>query len=168
MANVDNEFGFRLSRKRGKCVESNPYTAASGSDIAEGAPVKLQADGTVAEYAQGDGKILGVAAATYKDGVDSKIYVYDDPEAVFEGQATTFAAADVGANCDVIAAPTDDPLTGRSGQAFDGATYAATAALPFKVIGLADRDGNEEGANAKIDCKLNNCVKGSGDGSAGV
>jgi len=168
MANVNNKFGFRLSRKRGKCVESNPYTAAAGADIPEGSPVKLQANGSVAVYAAGDGKILGVAAATWKDGSIHPVFVYDDPESVFEGQATTFSSVDVGQNVDVAATPTTDPSTGRSGDGFDGATYASTAALPFKVLGLSDRDGNEFGAFAKIDCKLNNSVKGSGDGSTGV
>lgn len=168
MANIDSPFGFLLSRKRGKCVETNEYTVGAVQIIREGMPLSLTSGGIVAPYT-GTGKILGVAAhsANGNEG-DTKIAVYDDPEAVFEAQASTFAAADIGANALVGSIGTVDPLTGRSTAFVDGATYAVDASHPFKVVDFSDREGNEYGAFAKIYVQLNNSVRGSGDGSTGV
>lgn len=168
MANVDEKFGFRLSRKRGKCVEAVQYRKKAGVAIYEGDLLKLDANGEADLFVAGDGKCLGVAAHTSKAASTSPIAVYDDPEAIFEAQASTAVAADGGANADIAAAPTPNTDLGRSGQQVDGATFAATPTLPLKVLELSDRDGNEAGAAAKVYVKLNNCVKGSGDGSTGV
>lgn len=71
------------------------------------------------------------------------VLVADDPTLVFEAQTVgaTFAAADVGQNCevDVTAGSTS---TGSSGMGIDLANKGTTATLPLKVVGFPNRPDN--------------------------
>lgn len=165
MANVDKVYGFRLERSEGKCIVANKYVKQAGAAFYPGDTVKLEATGDVSKYAAGEGKILGVVAE-YEDAASTECFVYDDPSAVYRVQATTATAADVGANADISATDTPDTNLRQSGNEIDGGTFAATATLPWKVEGIAA--GQEDGADADVLVKMNNCVKGSGDGSTGI
>lgn len=101
---------------------------------------------------------------------DRYLMVADDPNTVFEGQTSgaTFAAADVGQNCepDVAAGNTS---SGASGMTIDLSTKAATATLPLKVVGFPYRPDNNIGdayTNAYV--VINNHQFKGGTGTAGV
>ncbi len=101
---------------------------------------------------------------------DRYLLVADDPNVVFEGQTSgaTFAAADVGQNCepDVAAGNTS---SGASGMTIDLSTKATTATLPLKVVGFPYRPDNNIGdafTNAYV--VINNHQYKGGTGTAGV
>lgn len=101
---------------------------------------------------------------------DRYVMVADDPTLVFECEAmgATFAAVDVGLNCevDVTAGSTS---SGASGMAADLSTKAATATLPLKIVGFPHRPDNNIGdAYVNIYVKINNHEYKGGTGTAGV
>lgn len=166
MANVDRIYGFRLFKNAGREIRAVKYTKTAGAAIYPGDAVKLIAAGTVSKFAQGDGKVLGVCAE-YATSAATEIYVYDDPQALFEAQITTFAAADVGLNTDISGTDTPDTDLRQSGNELDAGENATTVGLPFKLLGLSPKAGNEVGADADVLVKMNNSVLG-GDGSTGI
>ena len=74
----------------------------------------------------------------------------DDPNAIFEVQAATAAATDVGGNANLVLAANNGFV---SGWTLAG-TYGTTAAQ-CRVLGLAPRHDNEFGAYAKLLVRIN-------------
>ncbi len=175
MANVDRKSGLTAVRHYGGgTVRANEYKVASalGSNIFTGDLVKsVGTDMTVTVCAAGDravgvfrgcqyfnsiGEVIFSAywpTGTVTSGsVAAKAMVIDDPEVLFEVQATTIAAGDVGNFADITAGTAGSTITGISGMQLDGATLTATTATggQLKVVALADRVGNAYGSNAKV------------------
>jgi hypothetical protein len=97
-------------------------------------------------------------AATSTD----EIAICDDPDAVFEIQASADAqAADVFANADIVATSGDTALL-RSKHALDSSTIAATNTLPLKILGLSKIDDNAYGSYARVKVKINQHAYSSG------
>lgn len=69
------------------------------------------------------------------------------PLFVVQSSGTVFTIADVGANADV-AIGTGNTSTGQSGASLDQATLAATATLPFRIVGLYSDYGPPGSAGA--------------------
>jgi hypothetical protein len=84
--------------------------------------------------------------------------VADDPDALFEAQensgGTAFTVNDVGLNCNFIVAA-GSTVTGLSGVELDTSTEATTNTLDLKIVGLARRQDNAIGANAKWLVRIN-------------
>lgn len=76
--------------------------------------------------------------------------VVDDPDAIFEVQAATMAATDVGANADLVAGANNGFV---SGYTLSGTAAAATAQC--RILGLVNRPDNEFGPFAKVLVKIN-------------
>ncbi len=76
--------------------------------------------------------------------------VVDDPDAIFEIQAATMAATDVGANADLVAGANNGFV---SGYTLSGTAASATAQC--RILGLVNRPDNEFGAYAKMLVKIN-------------
>lgn len=168
MASVDKVYGFRLYDTAGKQPYCRKYTKTTGAAIYPGDAVKLVAAGTVSKFANGDGKVLGIAAE-YATSASTEVWVYDDPGFRYEVQADTAAAADIGLNADISGTDTADTDLRTSGNELLNATFAVTATLPFKILEISDNPDNDEaGANVDLIVGLNNCVLGGGNGSTGI
>ena len=83
-------------------------------------------------------------------GVTYYALVADDPNLVFEVQAATAAATDVGANADLVAGSNNGYV---SGYTLSGTTGSATAQC--RILGLVNRPDNAFGAYAKLLVKIN-------------
>ncbi|MGL5736163.1 MAG: hypothetical protein ACRCYS_14965 [Beijerinckiaceae bacterium] len=113
--------------------------------------------------------VVGVVVAVAPDTRDSLtyraastarlVYVADDPNLVFEVQdlatGTPIAAADIGLNVNLAAAPVVNTFTGKSGAVLDNATKAVTATLDYKIVGFVNRPDNEPGAAGKWLVRVN-------------
>jgi hypothetical protein len=152
MANTNKPQGFELSQSEGKEYRTRAYRKATGDVIAIGDPVSIAAGGDVELFDNGDTSGLLGVSLEYKAGTDtSDILICDDPEAVYEVMVLgNFALADIFLNADVNAGTVSNK---RSGAALTG--LAAGATLPFKIIGLAAREGNEVGSFARVLVKPN-------------
>ncbi len=94
------------------------------------------------------------------------VLVHTDPNTLYEVQANTaLVAANIGLNASMTVAA-GSASSKRSGFTLDAATLATTATLPLKVVGLAQRTGNEFGANNKVVVKINNSTEANA--TAGV
>jgi hypothetical protein len=155
MANVNAPFGARLLDSEGKEIRVKRYKKKTGAAIFQGDFVKMASTGDV-EVATASGALLGVAAE-YKAATDtSDIAVIDDPEAVFEIQASAnVTAADVFANAQLVVTTGDTSLL-LSKHALDSANIADTATHQLKILGLSSIDDNAYGSYAKVKVKINN------------
>ncbi len=155
MANINSPFGARLIDSEGKEIRVRRYVKKTGSAIFQGDFVKMASTGNV-EVATASGALLGVAAE-YKAATDvSEIAIIDDPEAVFEIQASADAQqADVFANAQLVVTSGDTGLL-RSKHALDSANIATDATHQLKILGLSSIDDNAFGSYAKLKVKINN------------
>lgn|SRR5574343_88062 len=102
------------------------------------------------------------------------VLVADDPQLVFEVEATnagsaySFAVADVGLNANIYAGA-GSTTTGTSAHSLDMGDKGTTATLPFKVIGVSRRIDNDATGNyTKVLVRFNNHQFNGGTGTAGV
>lgn len=96
------------------------------------------------------------------------VYVADDPQTVYECQASgTIAATTVGMNANHADAG-GSTVTGQSGETVDFGTAAVTATLTLKILDFVQSPENEVAAAAKVRVKINNHQLASGTGTAGV
>lgn len=102
-----------------------------------------------------------VSGTVTKGSAGAEAFVYDDPQIVFEVQASAgFAAANPGQFAGIVAtAP--DAATGRSKQALDSADISGTLDN-LKILGLAPRAGNEYGNYARVEVLLAFHARNSG------
>lgn len=148
MANKNQPRGLR---PHGRVLRMRPYVA--GSTIYANAAVSLAADGQV--DAATSGKLLGVAA-NYATA-NQTVFVYDDPQQLFEVEGdTAVAAADIGLNC-TLNAGTDSTTYKLSGQTADiDGTMADTATLSLQILGHVPQSDNEVNAvNNDIVVRIN-------------
>jgi hypothetical protein len=171
MANTSRKAGLIPLRRLVHGPEtSNIYNIASGYNTAlyHGDPVQMTGTGRNIQQCAAGGVPVGVfIGCEYVDANNRiifskhwpasqtsltavKAYVVDDPDAVFEIEADSAAAGDVGALCDwVIAA--GSTLTGVSATyaAVTGAT--ATTGKSLRILGLRELPDNAYGAYAKLE-----------------
>jgi hypothetical protein len=185
MANTNAPFGFKPVRHlAGGTIRSNEYTInTSGTtgfndNIFCGDAVVLNADGTIeigavanrvtgifdgCQYVASDGSIVfsrnWVASTAVKTGTSITCWVYDDPNIVFEVQATTYAATDKGLIIDHVVG-TGNTSTGQSGSYADMGDTTVTSG-GFRVLGLVPRVGNEVGSYARIEVKMSDSTLAS-------
>lgn len=138
MANLNQPKGLI---PHGRILRMRPYTA--GDTVYANAAVTLSSDGAI--DAATTGKMLGVAS-NYAT-VGQTVYVYDDPQQLFEIQAdTAVAITDLGLNC-TLNAGTDSTTYKISGQSADiDGTMADTAALSFQILAIVPRNNNAANA----------------------
>lgn len=151
----------------------NIYKVADATALAIGDPVKSTGSASADGYAEvtvalaGDtlrGVVVGVGRTPtvlanwsnldtiVKPALAPGYYalVIDDPNAIFEIQAATAAAGDVGANADLVAAVNNGYVSG-----YTLAGVYGTATAQCRVLGLVNRQENEFGAFAKLLVKIN-------------
>ncbi len=172
MANTNAPQGFKPVRHYGGgVVRANQWlintsgTTGFNDNIYSGDPVILNADGTI-EIAAAAAGFLGVfdgceyvaadgtpvfsrrwpASTSVLSGSSIKAYVYDDPMIVYEIQANTAAATDVGLVCDFVVG-SGNATTGQSGTYADPSD---TTGGSLRILGLVPRADNAYGAYAKI------------------
>lgn len=79
-------------------------------------------------------------------------------DAIFEIQddgSAALSADSVGLDADIINTDTVNTTTGISGAELDATTPAANATYQMKIIGLADKEGNDLGINAVWEVVIN-------------
>lgn len=156
--------------------QGNIYSVAAeyGTALAIGDPVKssgtASADGYAGvERADAGDPIRGVVVGLGRNptvlanwgNLDSTVrpasapdvwyaLVADDPNLVFEVQAATAAATDVGSNADLVAGSDNGYV---SGYTLAGSFGTGTAQC--RVLGLVNRPENDFGAYAKVLVKIN-------------
>lgn len=180
MANTDNPNGFTPVRHlTGGCIRMSEYPIASGesdASIFTGDLVVLDADGYIAAAAATDTNIVGVfAGCTYTNTSGEIVYakhwtsgtttqgsaaatanVYDDPDVVYAAQHDgTGVLADNGATFDILATA-GSTANGRSSMEIDTSTTGTGGQV--RQIGLINRPDNAWGANAEVECLINEHV----------
>lgn len=155
MSNPNNPFGFDLSKNEGKAARVRYYDKGANA-IYPGDVLTLIAAGKADVSAAGD-KVLGVAAEYKSAASTDKVAVYDDPEEEFIVQVSAgyVDPTDVGQNANIVATAGDSTLK-ESNHAIDSTTFAVTATLQFKIMGLYVHGDNASGTNAIIRVKPNN------------
>lgn len=96
------------------------------------------------------------------------VYVADDPNTVYEAQASgTVAATTAGLNANHADAG-GSTVTGKSGETVNFATASTTATLTLKILDFVQSPENEVDTSAKVRVKINNHQLAGGTGTAGV
>ena len=178
MANADTPMGFRPRRliNGGTVPSVNAYPLASAyaSNIFTGDAVVLTSGklavataastgllGSFAgcQYTASNGDIVFSAhwpASTVTSGsVDAVGYVYDNPDTVFEAQASDDVAFVLATHnltlCDLVSTHAGSTVTGQSKQEL---LVGTTGDEQFLVLQLIDRVNNAVGNWAKVECRI--------------
>lgn len=174
MANVNAPFGFKpvKSASGGTSVTVNYYKVASGSlRIGKGDLLNLNSSGFVAREtsAVAVGPWIGVSmvdtgGVTAAGGIF--IPVCDDPQAIYEVQASTAAIAQTDFNTTVKAngSTVPDSALGYSKNVLTATL--ATASNGVRILRLAVRADNVLGASCVVEARLN--ATNAAPGTAGV
>jgi hypothetical protein len=127
-----------------------PYVA--GSTVYPGDALALASDGQVDTATSG--KMIGVAS-NYAT-VGQSVFVYDDPQQLFEVEAdTAIATTDIGLNC-TLNAGTASTLYKRSGQSVAASTIATTDTLSLQILShVPQADNTANSANNDIIVRIN-------------
>lgn len=141
----------------------------AGSADADGIPSVTRATAAGGSYLLGAVIAVEPTLGAGASGRDSTVYraasteryvwVADDPNTEFliqeDAVGGALAVADVGLNADLIAGSANATY-GQSGWMLDTSTKATTNTLQLRILGFAQRVGNEVGnANAKVRVKIN-------------
>ena len=143
----------------------------AGSGDANGVPSVTKA--TVGSGNRITGAIVGwlptprlIADGYRATATEAYALVADKPEQLFEIQASTAAATDIGNNIN-LAAATGARLT-QSATIADGASIGTGATKQLRIKGLIQRSDNETGAYAKLLVTINTPTGTGAAGSTGV
>ena len=124
---------------------------AAGGNYLLGAVVAVEP--TMGAGANGRDSTVHRAASTAR-----YVWVADDPNTEFliqeDAVGGALAATDVGLNADLISGSASTAYS-QSGWQLDTSTKATTNTLQLKILGFAQKVGNEIGANAKVRVKIN-------------
>jgi hypothetical protein len=98
----------------------------------------------------------------YASGVtDAQAYVVDDPDVLFKMAAVSsgttiafYGQTVVGTNAALIQ-NSGSTTTGDSAIALDGASFAATASLPIRIVDVVPDTANSSGSFCEFVCKFN-------------
>lgn len=179
MANNDNPQGLQAIRHRngapfngsgslyfvdaahaGAIAPGDPVTVTGTADSTGIAAVDISTagdtnpiTGIVIGRTNGEGTLLQDDSVILPATTEGYLLVADDPDIVFEAQATTIAVTDVSSNAALVAGAAS---VNQSGWEVDGATYGTAATLQVKVLRLVRSVDNEVGANAKVEVMINN------------
>lgn len=167
MANINAPFGLRVVQSEGKEYRVRRYPKKSGNAIYPGDPVIADASGAV-DLGTAGGALCGVAIEYGASTSTTPIAIVDDPEAVFEIQASAnLLALDLFQNAD-LSTGTPDSVLRRSTFKLNSAAMDTTATRQLKVLGLSSVGTNAYGSYARVNVKINNHIFKGGTGSAGV
>lgn len=176
MANIDAPSGLipRRSFVGGAEVQTRPYYIQSGLAANIGLYSPVKPTGTAKRVTlgvPGDTLVGSFAGVTYTDTTGTVVYsknwvsgtatlnsvdaialVYDDPQTLFEVQASAaFTSGDIGLNADLTS---DVPTGGVSRAEVDSTTFT-TAIAQVKILDVIRDDSNEITANAKLLVQIN-------------
>lgn len=161
MANANVPFGAILLDSEGKQFRVRRFPKKSGNAIYAGDFVIQDATGTV-DVATAGAKLLGVAIESKAASSTDDIAVIDDPDAVFEVQASAnVASTDVFANADIVATAGDSALS-HSKHTLDSSSINTTNTLQLKILGLSKVASNAYGSYAKVKVRINQHAYSSG------
>lgn len=179
MANINRAAGLIPVRHNagGTPQRTNAYSIADGyaTDIFRGDLVKSTGTGKqVAKSAAGNLSVGVFAGCEFVDTSGAVIFkpfwpastsvqagtkviswVYDDPDTVFEVQASAdVVEADIRGVADIVDG-TGNSATGTSGVELDSTTISDTGSAQLKILGLINRDDNAYGDSAKVEVLIN-------------
>lgn len=189
-----------VKHAKGGLVRTNNFSGVNGYRIAATAPsaffegdlVTFSAGNIVTDMAAGSpGAVVGVFyGAEYVDNASGevkfvrsipsgtvakdkyKVYVYDDPDIIYQVEAdqaaTAIAAADVGKNVQIVASPSGDAITHKSGLVADSSTKATTNTFPLTILGSAELDDSFTSAGTTMDILVKINTHQFGLGATGV
>ena len=185
---------------KGGSIRTNNFSGANGYRIAATAPsaffegdlVTFSAGNIVTDMAAASpGAVVGVFyGAEYVDNASGdvkfvrsiptgtvakekyKVYVYDDPDILFEMEAdqaaTALTIADVGKNLQIVAGPTGSAITHKSGLTADSSTKATTNTFPVTFLGSTELDDAYTAAGTPMDILVKINTHQFGLGATGV
>lgn len=189
-----------VKHAKGGIVRTNNFSGVNGYRIAATAPsaffegdlVTFSAGNIVTDMgAASPGAVVGVFwGAEYVDNSTGevkfvrsipastvakdkyKVYVYDDPDIIFQVEAdqdtTAIAAADVGKNVQIVASPTGSAITHKSGLVADSSTKNTTNTFPLTVLASAELDDSFTAAGTSMDILVKINTHQFGLGATGV
>ena len=189
-----------VKHAKGGIVRTNNFSGVNGYRIAATAPsaffegdlVTFSAGNIVTDMgAASPGAVVGVFwGAEYVDNSTGevkfvrsipastvakdkyKVYVYDDPDIIFQIEAdqaaTALTAADVGKNVQIVASPTGSAITHKSGLVADSSTKNTTNTFPLTVLGSAELDDSFTSAGTSMDILVKINTHQFGLGATGV
>ena len=192
-----------VKHAKGGIVRTNNFSGVNGYRIAATAPsaffegdlVTLSSGNIVTDMgAASPGAVVGVFwGAEYVDNASGevkfvrsipastvakdkyKVYVYDDPDVVYQIEAdqdtTALTSANVGNNVQIVASPTGSAITHKSGLVADSSTAATgNAGFPLTILGSAELDDSFTSAGTSMDIlvKINTHQFGIAAGNAGI
>ena len=189
-----------VKHAKGGIVRTNNFSGVNGYRIAATAPSAFF-EGDLVTFSSGNivtdmgaaspGAVVGVFwGAEYVDNSTGevkfvrsipastvakdkyKVYVYDDPDIIFQIEAdqdtTAIAAADVGKNVQIVASPTGSAITHKSGLVADSSTKATTNTFPLTILGSAELDDSFTSAGTTMDILVKINTHQFGLGATGV
>lgn len=177
MANNNAPFGFRPVRRLDGVSPngaSNNYLIDPTDTVAiySGDPVKIGAGGYITKALSTDNPVLPIAIFSGCEYYDTTVkkpiwfpawlgsasavapvtaWVVTDTKQVFEVQSsgTAITNADIGANVN-FAIGTGNSVTGQSGATVNQALLNTTNTLPFRIVGLSTKVGNDNASSYNI------------------
>jgi len=185
---------------KGGLIRTNNFSGSKGYRIAATAPsaffegdlVTFSAGNIVTDMAAASpGAVVGVFyGAEYVDNASGdvkfvrsiptgtvakdkyKVYVYDDPDIIFEIEAdqdtTAITAADVGKTVQIVASPTGSAITHKSGLTADSSTKNTTNTFPLTILASAEADDSFTSAGTTMDILVKINTHQFGLGATGV
>jgi hypothetical protein len=189
-----------VKHAKGGIVRTNNFSGVNGYRIAATAPSAFY-EGDLVTFSSGNivtdmgaaspGAVVGVFwGAEYVDNSTGevkfvrsipastvakdkyKVYVYDDPDIIFQVEAdqdtTAIAAADVGKNVQIVASPTGSAITHKSGLVADSSTKATTNTFPLTILASAELDDSFTSAGTSMDILVKINTHQFGLGATGV
>ena len=189
-----------VKHAKGGIVRTNNFSGVNGYRIAATAPSAFF-EGDLVTFSGGNivtdmgaaspGAVVGVFwGAEYVDNASGevkfvrsipastvakdkyKVYVYDDPDIIFQIEAdqaaTALTAADVGKNVQIVASPTGSAITHKSGLVADSSTKATTNTFPLTILGSAELDDSFTSAGTSMDILVKINTHQFGLGATGV
>jgi hypothetical protein len=189
-----------VKHAKGGIVRTNNFSGVNGYRIAATAPSAFF-EGDLVTFSSGNivtdmgaaspGAVVGVFwGAEYVDNASGevkfvrsipastvakdkyRVYVYDDPDIIFQIEAdqvaTAIAAADVGTNVQIVASPTGSAITHKSGLVADSSTKATTNTFPLTILASAELDDSFSSAGTSMDILVKINTHQFGLGATGV
>ena len=189
-----------VKHAKGGIVRTNNFSGVNGYRIAATAPSAFF-EGDLVTFSSGNivtdmgaaspGAVVGVFwGAEYVDNASGevkfvrsipastvakdkyRVYVYDDPDIIFQIEAdqvaTAITSADVGTNVQIVASPTGSAITHKSGLVADSSTKATTNSFPLTILGSAELDDSFSSAGTSMDILVKINTHQFGLGATGV